>query len=98
VTSIWTGAYWRATAERVISTAAQAGIAYAVSAGTLDVLHFDWTAFAGIAGGGALLSLLKGLAANAVTQDGPGFTKAEQVIPLLTPEPGELGRTPDARA
>jgi hypothetical protein len=78
--SIWSGTYWRATLERVISTAAQAGLAYAVSAGTLDVLAFDWSAFAGIAGGGALLSLLKGLAANAITQDGPGLTSAEQVI------------------
>lgn len=77
--SIWTKDFWKATAERVVSTAAQAGL-LAIGADQFDVLQLDWSSFAGFVGGGAVLSLLKSLAANAITQTGPGLTDAEQVV------------------
>jgi hypothetical protein len=83
--SIWTKAYWQATAERVISTAAQAGL-LAIGADQFNVLELDWANFGGFVGGGAVLSLLKSLVANAATKTGPGLTNSEQVVPPESPE------------
>lgn len=85
--SIWTGAFWKATAERVIATAAEAGGAYLVTAGPIvDALHVNWVVFGGVAGGAAALALLKSLGANAATQTGPSLTNSEQVVPPESPE------------
>jgi hypothetical protein len=83
--TIWTRAYWGATAERVLATAAEAGAAYLVTAGPIvDALNIHWNVFGGVTGGAALLALLKSLAANAATKTGPSLTNSEQVVP---PEP-----------
>jgi hypothetical protein len=85
--SIWTKAFWKASAERVIATAAEAGGAYLVTAGPIvDALHVNWNVFGGVAAGAAVLALLKSLAANAATQTGPSFTNSEQVVPAESPE------------
>lgn len=86
--SIWTKDFWKATAERGISTAAQAGLLY-IGADQFNVLEFDWRSFGGFIGGGAALSLLKSLAANAVTQSGPSFTQAEVTPDSLPVVKGE---------
>lgn len=76
--SLWTAGFWKATAERVISTGAQAAI-LAIGADQFSALAIRWQDVLGFALGGAALSLLKALAANAITKDGPGFTNAEVV-------------------
>lgn len=77
--SIWSGAYWQATAERAIATAAQSALAYVGVDAVLNVLTFDWVALGGIAAGGAVLSVLKSLAVNAVAKNGPGISDAEHI-------------------
>lgn len=76
---IWTRGFWMATAERAISTGAQAGL-LAWGGGTLPDVSLPWwtvpTAFAG----GAVLAVLKALTVNQKTGNGPGFGGIEQVI------------------
>ena len=82
--SIWTGAFWKATAERAVSTAAQAAI-LAFGAEQFDAIAIpgsEWLTVAGFAAGGALLSVLKALAAGA--GDGnPSVGSREVIAPLL---------------
>ncbi len=77
--SIWTGAFWKATAERAVSTAAQSAI-LVVAADQFNALTFDWPTLGGFAAGGAVLSVLKSLAVNAATGTGPSVA-GEVVIP-----------------
>lgn len=90
--SLWSAAFWRATAERVVSTAAQAGLLY-IGADQFNVLDFNWRDLGGFVGGGAVLSLLKSLGANALTQNGPSFSSSEVVadatVPVLTVQQAE---------
>lgn len=85
--SIWSLAFWKATAERSIATAAQSGLAY-LGMGVINVLEVSWPAFGGIAAGGAVFSVLKSLAVNAVTKTGPSVTDAEHVNRPLSPITG----------
>ena len=64
--SIWTGKFWKATAERAIATAAQSAIA-ALGTDLIGVLDIDAVAVLSLAGGGAVLSILKSIAATAAT-------------------------------
>ena len=64
--SIWTGKFWKATAERAIATAAQSAIA-ALGTDLIGVLDMDATAVLSLAAGGAILSVLKSVAATAAT-------------------------------
>lgn len=96
MSSIWTKDFWKAAAERAISTAAQSGVSYLVVAGpVLNALSVDWGALGGIAAGGAVLSLLKSLAVNGATGTGPSLTSAEVVpaetTPVLTERAVKLG-------
>lgn len=74
--SIWSGKFWKATAERAIATAAQTAIPL-VTGDYVNAFEMDFGEIAGVALGGALLSLLKSLGTNAVKGDGPGLTDAE---------------------
>jgi len=76
---IWTVAFWKATLERAVSTAAQTAAA-ALTVGTLPAASLPWKAVAAAAGIGALLSVLKSLAVNQATGNGPGVGSAERVI------------------
>lgn len=60
---MWTTKFWRDTAERVISSAAQGAIA-ALGIGTPIVQELNWTLVGGMAGGLAVLTFLKCLAAS----------------------------------
>ena len=75
---IWTRKFWQATAERAISTAAQSGIA-AIGASALPAVSLPWLAIVAAAALAAMLSVLKSLAVNRMTGDGPGLTGAERV-------------------
>lgn len=89
--TIWTRAYFEGLAERVIATFLQAFIAAfgldAIAIGAQGWDGINWGPALGIAGGAALLSLLKGIIGNIVTKDGPSLTHAEVVLPPLPAAP-----------
>ena len=76
--SIWTSAFWRATAERALSTGAQAAL-LAWGGGTLPDVSLPWWSVPVAFLGGAVLALLKAVAVNQATGNGPGLTKAEKL-------------------
>lgn len=75
---IFTRGFWAATAERAISTGAQAAL-LAWGGGILPDVSLPWWSIPAAFGGGLVLSVLKAVAANVATGDGPGITKAEIV-------------------
>ena len=84
--TIWTAAFWQATAERVISSIAGGALAV-IGADVFGVVHADWAGIASVAAGAGVVSLLKALAANATTGNGPSMTNAEKLEPDTTPPP-----------
>lgn len=77
-----TGAFWIATGERALKTAAQAPlVAWAVGDGIMSAFEVDYAAAAGIALGGAVLSVLTSLASIPIGGAGPSLTSAEQIEP-----------------
>lgn len=95
--NIWTGEFWKATAERALRTAAQAAILVligdAYTYAQLDVFTVDWRQLLGFTLGGALLAVLFAVAGNAATKNGPSFTDAEIVQPAV-----KLPNPPEGRA
>lgn len=75
--TIWTASFWKATAERVVSSFAQGVLAGGV-VGVLPVTEVPWWAALAMGGSVAALSLLKCLAA-AGTGNGPSLTNAEKL-------------------
>lgn len=72
---MWTRNFWKATAERGISTAAQSAL-LVFGADQVNVIHADWPVIAGFAAGGFVLTVLKSLAVGA--KDGnPSAVNAE---------------------
>jgi len=59
---MWSRKFWRDAAERALSTAAQSAI-LVFGADQLDAINADWRTVGGFALGGAVLSLLKAIAA-----------------------------------
>lgn len=93
--TIWTAAFWKALAERVLSTFVQA-FGGALLAALIDASTskdgISWNVIllgAALAGG---LAVLKNLFANAVTKTGPSLTNSEQVVP---PEPQPVEHEPE---
>jgi hypothetical protein len=75
-----TAEFWIATAERAVKTAAQATIAaWAVGDALLSAFDIDWGSAAGIALGGAALSVLTSIASIPVGGTGPSATTVENV-------------------
>ena len=73
-TSIWTVEFWKATAERVLSTFVQAYLGAILATGAasaFNVLAFDWLLPLGPALAAALLCLVKCLIAGNVGHNGP---------------------------
>lgn len=67
-------AFWKATAERAVATAAQSAIAVIVVDTQVDAFMLDWRHVAGVAAGGAVLAVLKALAAGVWNPlSGPSF-------------------------
>lgn len=81
-TTIWTGTFWRALSERVISTGLQAAVP-SITLGSLGQIH--WGQVETIVGAAALLSLVKGLIAGTTTGS-PGIGSAEVLA-----DPGQTG-------
>ena len=59
---MWSKKFWRDAAERAVSTAAQSAL-LVFGADQFDAINADWRTVAGFALGGAVLSLLKAIAA-----------------------------------
>lgn len=68
-----TVAFWRATSERAIRTAAQTLVA-ALGLDTLGVLQANWSDGLSLAGGAAVLAVLTALATSGGAE-GPGLTE-----------------------
>ncbi len=75
----WTRAFWAATVERALSTGAQAAL-LAWGGGALPDVSLPWWTVPAAFGGGVALGLLKAIAVNQATGNGPGLGEAEQVI------------------
>jgi len=74
------GAFWAATAERAVSTAAQSAIGVLTAAQT-NLAEIDWQAGLTIVGVATALSILKGIAAVNLGTPGPGIGSAEELTP-----------------
>ena len=84
-----TKAFWAATAERTVRTAAQTAIA---SIGTTALLHrVDWPVVASTAGLASVLAVLMAVATAQVGGAGPGITEEIDVVDAR-PEPRHLRR------
>lgn len=75
---IFTVGFWKATAERAISTGAQM-VLWSWGAGTLPDVSLPWWTLPVAFLAGVALTTIKAVAANAATGDGPGATGAEVV-------------------
>lgn len=84
--SIWSLDFWKAAAERAITTAAQA-VALQIADESIAVNAFtlNWPEMGGFALGGAFLSVLKSIIVNAKTKTGPSLTESETVAKPLPP-------------
>jgi hypothetical protein len=72
--SIWTGAFWKAAAERAIRAFCYSLLAV-LGASATDLFEADWRGALGAAGMVAVLSLLGSVATNTVQKSGPGLTE-----------------------
>lgn len=84
--SIWNKAFWKSLAERAIRGAAAAEVgAYVAGNLVFDTTNIDFTLenFLAIAVGGAVSAFGLSVAGNAVSKNGPSFTRAE-VVPEST--------------
>lgn len=70
--SVFTRAFWIATAERALSTAAQSAL-LVLGAEQINVVSVSWPEVAGFAAGGAVLTVLKALVASQVGEHGPSL-------------------------
>ncbi|MER5947013.1 holin [Streptomyces sp. NPDC001904] len=86
MSSLWTAAFWKATAERAVRTFAQS-LAAVLVAGATNLLDVDWAAALGTAGLATLLAVLTALGTAGVGPHGPGL--------LETPTPEPAGRRAD---
>lgn len=62
---MWTVSYWKQLVEDAVQATA-AGALSVLGLDALDVFHADWKAALGVGLGGAVLALLKGVAAKNV--------------------------------
>lgn len=74
--SMFTSSFWKGTAERAVSTAAQSAI-LVLGANEINAIDADWGTVGGFAAGGFALTVLKCLASNSVAGPGPSITGAE---------------------
>jgi hypothetical protein len=68
---MWTGSFWKATAERAVRTFAQA-LAAVLVAGATNLLDVDWAAALGTAGLATVLAVLTAVGTAGVGARGPG--------------------------
>ena len=80
MSSIWTGAFWKAAVERAIKTLAQTAAALLLADGT-GLLEVDWGSTASVSGMAALISILTSVGTGALTDGAPSLTDAEVLSP-----------------
>ncbi len=86
MSSIFTAAFWLASAERAIKTFAQTLAATLVASGVATVAGIDWRLALGTAALASLLSVLTSIGSDLVTAaPGPSLTAAEQVVEDVDP-------------
>jgi len=86
-----TKAFWADTAERVVSTAAQAVVAvYGVDQVFPSVFDLDAKAVAGVAAGGAAAALVKALAKLGVTAQTPRPPTDEEIRAYIARSGGDV--------
>lgn len=76
--------------ERAGSTFCQTLASFAVGAGMLDVLHFDWRTALSVSAGAAILSVLKSVGAGAVAKTGTA-SLTPAVVPRAAVSAAVLG-------
>lgn len=76
---MWTVTFWKATAERAVSSAAQGALTAWLGDAVLPQGLPGWAVLAA-AGSMALLSLLKSLIASQVGNSGPSLVSAEKLV------------------
>jgi hypothetical protein len=81
---MWTKDFWKGLAERAIATGAQSAIAIFAVDG-FDLLTVDWLGVVSVIGVAVLLSVLKSIAANRITGNGPSLTNAEVTVDSQAP-------------
>jgi len=75
---MFTAEFWKAAAERAVSTFLQVFIAsIGVGAGFGDV---DWVAIASVAGVATFISVAKSIIVNSATGTGPSMVASEQTV------------------
>lgn len=75
---MFTRRFWRATAERAISTGAQAAV-LAWGGGAVPDVSLPWWTIPAAFAGGAVLSVLKCLTVAQATDGAPSTTNAEKL-------------------
>lgn len=76
---MFTVTFWKQTAERAIKTAAQALLGLWIGDTAFDAWGIDWKKAAGVAVGGAILSVLTSLASAGVGQpDSPSLVPGKK--------------------
>lgn len=76
--TIWTKAFWQATAERAVKTAAQSAL-LVLGAEQVDAIAVSWQEVGGFALGGFVLSVLTSIATSGFGGDGPAAFGPETV-------------------
>jgi hypothetical protein len=69
---MFTLAFWAATAERAIKTAAQTAAGFFI-VGTTGILDLDWATVGSVSGAAAVLSVLTSLASSGTGSSGPSL-------------------------
>lgn len=82
----WTKQFWLSWVERVVSTIIQVVVGFltAFASNDFSFKGWDWKQTLIMLGTTAVLGMLKGLGANALTKTGPGFLNTEQVVPPVS--------------
>ena len=78
MSSIWTGRFWQATAERSIKTQAQTAAAMLTASG-VGILDADWQQVTSVSLMAGLISVLTSVGSDAVTGGGPSITNTETI-------------------
>lgn len=83
---MWTKSYWQAVGERMIRGGAIAvATAFFVGDQALNALEIEWIDVGGFFLGGAFTSLVFSLGGNAISGNGPSFTRKEEINPNPKP-------------
>ena len=87
MSTIWTGRFWQATAERAVKTFGQAAAATFTIDKFVNITELDWQLTFGSAATAALFSVLTSLASSRAGEDGPSLAWETIAAPAV---PGEI--------